>query len=75
MNYHWKGKQSQWQIKKITTGNSPNSYATTAGGVQETELNIQTKYCLANCENFIKIINGQCQWGGHITADVCMKFH
>ena len=29
----------------MKTRNSPNDYVTTAGGVQETELNAQTTHC------------------------------
>ena len=56
------------------TRNSTFGYAMTAGGAQETELNIQTKHCSAKREKHVKG-NGQWQWAGCIKVDVCMKFH
>ena len=35
---------------KAETRNLPNGDVETAGGVQETEVNAQTKYCSAKCE-------------------------
>ena len=49
-------------------------YVATAGGVQEMELNAQTKHCSAKSEKQVKVSNGQWQWAGYIMADVCMKF-
>ena len=37
--------------------NLPNDYVTTISGVQETELNAQTKHCLANLEKEVKVNN------------------
>ena len=34
----------------------------TAGGVQETELNAQIKYCSAKHEKYIMVSNGRWQW-------------
>ena len=36
------------------TRNSPNGYVATAGGVQEMEVNTQTKY-----DKYVKVSNGQ----------------
>ena len=47
----------------------------TTGGVQEMELNAQTKSCSAKHEKQVKVSNGCWQWAGCIMADVCMKFH
>ena len=49
----------------LSTRNSPNGYFATAGRVEETELNAQTKHCSAKRE----------KWAGCIVLDVCMKFH
>ena len=42
----------------IKTRNSPNGYVATASGVQETELNTQTKHCSAKREK-VKVSNGR----------------
>ena len=42
-----KGKQEVTKVSPFSTRNLPNVYVVTAGGVQETELNAQTKHCSA----------------------------
>ena len=44
----------------IKTKNLLNGYVVTAGGVQETELNTQTKHCSAKYEKYVnvKVNNG-----------------
>ena len=59
----------------MITRNSPNGYVVTAGGVQQMELNAQTKSCSAKCEKQVKVSNAWWQWTESIMADVCMKFH
>ena len=44
-------------------------------GVQETELNEQTKHCSAKHEKQIKVSIYTWQWAECIMVDVCMKLH
>ena len=46
------GNSFRPSVKEVTR-NSPNSYVSTAGGVQEMELNTETKHCLAKHEKYI----------------------
>ena len=54
------------------TRNLPNGYVMTAGGVQERELNQQTKHCSAKHEKEVKINNSLQHWAGCMMVDVCM---
>ena len=47
----------------------------TVGGVQEMELNTQTKHCSAKHKEEVKVNNSLQFWAGCIMVDVCMKFH
>ena len=49
------------QISFNQTRNLPTEYVTTAGGVQETELNAQTKHCSA-CRSRSVMVD--CSWKG-----------
>ena len=62
---------------KSVVNTAPNGYVATAGGVQETELNAQTKHCSASVKSRSRsvTVNGSGQGAGCIIADVCMKFH
>ena len=55
--------------------NSPNGYVTTAGAVQEMELNARSKQCSDKGEKQVKVSYDWWQYAGYIMTDVCMKFH
>ena len=59
----------------VKTRNLPNGYVVTAGGVQEMELNTQSKHCSAMRAKKVKVGNRLWKWAGCIMANECMKFH
>ena len=52
-----KYKIQKKKITKTKTRNLLNGYITTAGGVQEMELNTQTKHCSTKSEKPVKVNN------------------
>ena len=45
-------------VGKFITRNYPNGYVTAAGGLQETKLTSQPKYCSAKHVKYVKVSNG-----------------
>ena len=69
-----KKRKITWKEKK-NNRNLPNDCVSTAGGVQETELNTQTKLCSVKCGKYFKVSDSLWQWAEYIMVSVFMKFH